>query len=54
MDDKLYIKKLEQIIADLLDGRCEWYEIQETTGLPEKRCQEISDMGRKILEKIYG
>jgi muramoyltetrapeptide carboxypeptidase LdcA involved in peptidoglycan recycling len=44
-----YIKKLENILIDLLENAHSWHEIQYLTGLPKDRCQEIEDLFKKII-----
>ena len=44
-----YIEELESALIDVLDGSQEWWSIQETTGLSDERCKEISELFYKVL-----
>jgi hypothetical protein len=49
--DLWMVEMLKEVFMDLLDGNYDWQEIQYTTGLPEKRCREISDIFKKLSVK---
>lgn len=45
------VKKLEEVIVDLLDGQSRWDEIRNLTGCSEERAREIEEVLIKIKEK---
>lgn len=51
MENK-YKLELELALIDVLDGQSEWYEIQDTTGLSERRCKEIQEAYVRALENF--
>lgn len=54
MAKKNYTKKeLEKAIVDILDGSSSWYDIRDSTGLPEERCHELSAMFAVLVKKYY-
>ena len=46
-------EELIKVITHLLDGNYNWREIQEFTGLPEQRCKEIENIGKKCINYTY-
>ena len=46
-------QELIKVVAELLDGNYNWREIQEFTGLPEERCKEIENIGKKCINYTY-
>ena len=46
-------EELIKLVADLLDGNYNWWEIKNFTGLPEERCKEIEDIGIKCINYTY-
>ena len=44
LDQEAHTKKVETALVDALKGHHHGYKIQETTGLPITRCEEISDL----------
>lgn len=54
------IKELEQELStlrkafvDVLDGSSAAHEIQNSTGLPDERCEEISVLYSQEAKKLY-
>lgn len=43
------LKKLKKAFVDLLDGSSSWYVIHYNTGLPKKRCEELSQIFAEII-----
>ena len=46
-------EELIKVVAELLDGNYNWKEIERFTGLPEERCKEIENIGKKCINYIY-
>ena len=46
-------EELIKVVAELLDSNYNWQEIQEFTGLPEERCKEIENIGKKCINYTY-
>ena len=46
-------EELIKVVAELLDGNYNWWEIKNFTGLPEQRCKEIEVIGKKCINYTY-
>jgi hypothetical protein len=50
---EINIEDIAKAFVDLAEGNDGWWDFHRSTGLPEERCKELSEMRSKLAKRFY-